>query len=68
MRDMFSIANKLEYDSSQMDVKTAFLNGIVDYETYMKLSEGMNYTEQERKNKVCKLERFIYGLKVSPKK
>ena len=44
-----------------MDVKTAFLNGNLEEEVYMIQPEG--YTSQEFPNKVCRLQKSIYGLK-----
>ena len=43
-----------------MDVKTAFLNGYVKKEIYMEKPKGFEY---EDSSKMCKLNRFIYGLK-----
>ena len=44
-----------------MDVKTAFLNGELDNEIYMKQSE--EYVNKEHPNYVCKLNKSLYGLK-----
>ncbi|CAM8935358.1 unnamed protein product [Rhodiola kirilowii] len=49
----------------QMDVKTAFLNGDLDEEIYMKQSEGFIMPGNE--TKVCKLIKPLYGLKQAPK-
>ncbi|CAI7775323.1 unnamed protein product, partial [Closterium sp. NIES-53] len=44
----------------QMDVKTAFLYGVVDEEIYMKEPEGY----YDGSGRVCKLNKAIYGLKL----
>ena len=44
----------------QMDVKTAFLNGFLKKELYTMQQEG--FVNPKGANKVCKLQRSIYGL------
>lgn len=47
----------------QMDVETAFLNGTVNSEVYVKQPKGY----EDGSDKVCKLEKALYGLKESPR-
>ena len=49
----------------QMDVTSAFLNGTLSEEVYMKQPEG--FIEKGKENLVCKLKHSIYGLKQSPR-
>ena len=46
-----------------MDVESAFLNGKLDEEIYMKQPEG--YVKPGEEHLVCKLEKSLYGLKQS---
>lgn len=46
-----------------MDVVTAFLNGKIDEEVYVKPPKGMNIED----GKVLKLKKGLYGLKQSPR-
>ncbi|GKF13818.1 retrotransposon protein, putative, ty1-copia subclass, partial [Tanacetum coccineum] len=50
-----------DYEIWQMDVKTAFLNGHLDEDIYMDQPKG--YVNPKYPNRVCKLQRSIYGLK-----
>ena len=57
---MLAIAAFYDYEIWQMDVKTAFLNGFLEEELYMMQPEG--FVDPKGANKVCKLQRSIYGL------
>ncbi|KAI3723297.1 hypothetical protein L2E82_34775 [Cichorium intybus] len=61
IRIMLAIAAFHDYEIWQMDVKTAFLNGKLTEDVYMNQPEG--FVDAKYPNKVCKLERSIYGLK-----
>ena len=63
IRTVLAIANALDLELHQMDVKTAFLNGELDSEIYMEQPDG--YIDKQRPNMVCKLQKSIYGLKQS---
>lgn len=49
----------------QMDVATAFLNGEIDEEIYVKQPEGFGVKGKE--HLVCRLKKSLYGLKQSPR-
>nr|GEV52129.1 retrotransposon protein, putative, Ty1-copia subclass [Tanacetum cinerariifolium] len=61
IRILIAIAVFYDYEIWQMDVKTAFLNGYLDEDIYMVQHEG--FIDPKHPRKVCKLQRFIYGLK-----
>ncbi|KAL0537426.1 hypothetical protein IC582_026404 [Cucumis melo] len=61
VRIRLSIATFYDYEIWQMDVKTAFLNGNLEESIFMSQPEGFITEGQEQK--VCKLNRSIYGLK-----
>ena len=58
IRIMLAIA--IFYEIWQMDVETAFLNGFLKEELYMMQPEG--FVNPKGANKICKLQRSIYGL------
>ncbi|KAL7125418.1 hypothetical protein ABFS83_14G115900 [Erythranthe nasuta] len=61
IRILLAISAWYDYEIWQMDVKTAFLNGDIEEEIYMAQPEGFISSGDEQK--VCKLQRSIYGLK-----
>ena len=48
-----------------MDVKTTFLNGVIEEEGYIEQPEGFETFNQE--SHVCRIKRALYGLKKSPR-
>nr|GEZ64906.1 reverse transcriptase [Tanacetum cinerariifolium] len=50
-----------DYEIRHMDVKTTFLNGHLSENVYMVQPEG--FVDPKHPNRVCKLQRSIYGLK-----
>nr|GEY70139.1 zinc finger, CCHC-type [Tanacetum cinerariifolium] len=65
IRVLFALALIYNLPIHQMNVKTAFLNGDLDEEFYMKQPEG--FVLPGHKNKVCKLKKSLYRLKQAPK-
>ena len=61
IRVLFAIDSIHNLYVHQIDVKTAFLNGDLDKEIYMKQPKGFVLPGNE--NKDCKLVKSLYGLK-----
>jgi hypothetical protein len=55
---LLSLAAQKDYDAHQLDVKTAFLNGDLDDEVYMKCPPGFDVP-----GKVWRLQKALYGLR-----
>ena len=63
IRSVLAIANQLNLEVHQMDVKSAFLNGELEDEIFMKQPNG--FVDKRYPAKVCKLNKSLYGLKQS---
>jgi hypothetical protein len=61
LRLLLVLAALENWEIHQMDVKSAFLNGVLNEEIYMEQPQGFITAGQE--NKVCRLKKAIYGLK-----
>eukprot|EP00253_Pinus_taeda_P023909 PITA_23909 len=64
-RTVLSIAAQHKWKIYQMDVKSAFLNGVLKEEVYVEQPPGYEVDGQE--HKVCKLKKALYGLKQAPR-
>ncbi|GAX85911.1 hypothetical protein CEUSTIGMA_g13327.t1, partial [Chlamydomonas eustigma] len=64
LRALLSLVATEDLELQQLDVKTAFLNGVLEEEIYMVQPPGF---EEGGKNAVCKLEKALYGLKQAPR-
>ena len=49
----------------QMDVKTTFLNGIIEEEVYIEQPKG--FVVHGKESHICKLKKALYGLKQAPR-
>ena len=61
LRLLLALAALENWEIHQMDVKSAFLNGVLNEEIYMEQPQGFIAAGQEKK--VCRLKKAIYGLK-----
>lgn len=64
IRTIIAIAVAKGWKLHQMDVKTIFLNGVIEEEVYIKQPEGFMIHRKE--SHVCRLKKAIYGLKQAP--
>ena len=61
IRTVIALASNMKWKLHQMDVKTAFLNGIIEEEVYIEQPQGFEINDQ--KTHVCRLKKALYGLK-----
>ncbi|GKB59696.1 retrovirus-related pol polyprotein from transposon TNT 1-94, partial [Tanacetum coccineum] len=65
IRIFLAFATYMNFIVFQMDVKSAFLNGKLKEEVYVKQPPG--FESSEFPDYVCKLDKALYGLKQAPK-
>ena len=65
VRLLIALAVQEAWKLHHMDVKTAFLNGELEEEVYVKQPPG--YIEEGAEHKVLKLKKALYGLKQAPR-
>ena len=65
IRTIIALAAKMKWKLDQMDVKTSFLNGIIEEEVYIEQPQG--FEVEYRKSHVYRLNKALYGLKQAPK-
>ena len=64
IRFLLAITVNEDLELEQLDVKTAFLHGVIEEEIFMEQPDGF---EQGGEDKVCLLKKSLYGLKQSPR-
>jgi hypothetical protein len=64
LRALLSLVAEQDLELHQLDVKTAFLNGTLEEEIWMKQPPGF---EQGGNHMACKLNKSLYGLKQAPR-
>ena len=65
IRILLAIASHLNFKLYQMDVKSAFLNGMLQEEVYVEQLKG--FVDPHKPDDVYKLKRALYGLKQAPR-
>jgi hypothetical protein len=65
IRAIIVMATAKGWSLHQMDVKNAFLHGDLQEEVYMEQPPG--YVDQTNPNLVCRLKKFLNGLKQAPR-
>ncbi|GKA90254.1 retrovirus-related pol polyprotein from transposon TNT 1-94 [Tanacetum coccineum] len=65
VRIFLAFAAHMNMTVYQMDVKMAFLNGILREEVYVSLSDG--FVDPDKPNHVYRLKKALYGLKQAPR-
>jgi hypothetical protein len=65
VRMILSLSTQNQWKIFQMDVKSAFLNGVLEEEVYVE--QPLGYLQQGNEGKVYKLKKALYGLKQAPR-
>ena len=65
IRSVISLAAEMGWKIHQMDVKTAFLHGVIEEEIYVEQPQG--FEVHGRETHVCRLKKVLYGLKQAPR-
>jgi hypothetical protein len=65
IRTIIALATKMKWKLHHMDVKTTFLNGVLEEELYIEEPQG--FEVEYIKTHVCRLKKYMYRLKQDPK-
>ena len=60
-----ALASMIKWDLHQMNVKTTFLNGVIEEEVYIEQPQGFEF--EDRQTHICKLKKALYNLKQAPR-
>ena len=65
IRSVIALAAVMKWKIHQMDVKTAFLNGVVEKKVYVE--QPLGFDTHDRESLLCKLKKAMYDLKQAPR-
>ncbi|TLX69571.1 hypothetical protein E9993_22875, partial [Labilibacter sediminis] len=65
IRVFLAYASYMDFTVYQIDVKTAFLHGVLEEETYLKQPPG--FEDKDHPDYVYRLDKAVYGLKQAPR-
>ena len=65
IRSVLTLAVVMKWKIHQMDVKTAFLNGVVEEEVYVE--QPLGFETHDKESHVCRLKKALYSLKQAPR-
>ena len=65
IKAIISIASVMGWKLHQMDVKTSFLNGVVEEEVYVE--KPLCFETHDRESHVCRMKKSLYDLKQAPR-
>ena len=60
IRSVLALAVVMKWKIQQMDVKTAFMNGVVEEELYVE--NPLGFETHDRESHVCRLKKALHGL------
>ena len=65
IKTIIALATKMKWKLHKMDVKTTFLNGVIEEEVYIEQPQW--FEVEDRKTHVYRLKKDLYGLKQAPR-
>jgi hypothetical protein len=65
IRAMLALTVVKKWKVHQMDMKTTFLNGVIEEEAYVEQLQG--FETHDCQSHVCRLKKALYGLKQAPR-
>ena len=65
IRTIMALASMMKWNLHQMDVKTTFLNGVIEEEVY--IEHPQVFEVKEKGTHICKSKKDLYGLKEAPR-